>query len=75
MRGKSLRKSCLTLCMALTVGMSGQAFAQEDEFTLEEIVVTAEKREAQLQKIPMDISVVRPDELERRNVHQVEDRE
>ncbi|NLA75183.1 MAG: TonB-dependent receptor, partial [Deltaproteobacteria bacterium] len=75
MRGKSLRKSCLTLCMALTVGMSGQAFAQEDEFTLEEIVVTAEKREAQLQKIPMDISVVRPDELERLNVHQVEDLE
>ncbi|NLD38325.1 MAG: TonB-dependent receptor [Desulfatiglans sp.] len=73
MRGKSLTKSFLTLCMALAVGMSGQVFAQEDEFTLEEIVVTAEKREAQLQKIPMDISVVRPDELERLNVHQIED--
>lgn len=74
MGGKSLRKSCLTLCMALAVGASGQVFAQdEDEFTLEEIVVTAEKREAELQKIPMDISVVRPDELERLNVHQIED--
>ena len=74
MGGKSLRKSCLTLCMALAVGMCGQVFAQDDEeFTLEEIVVTAEKREAELQKIPMDISVVRPEELERLNVHQVED--
>ncbi|MFC1841179.1 TonB-dependent receptor [Thermodesulfobacteriota bacterium] len=73
MGGKRLRKSCLTLCIALAIGMSGQVFAQEDEFTLEEVVVTAEKREAELQKIPMDISVVRPDEMERLNVHQVED--
>ena len=42
-------------------------FAQdeEDEFTLEEITVTAEKREAELQKVPMDITVIRPDDMDR----------
>lgn len=43
----------------------------EEEFTLEEIVVTAEKREAEIQKVPMDIAVVRPDDMERLNVHQM----
>ncbi|MDM7919710.1 MAG: hypothetical protein QUS12_11150, partial [Methanosarcina sp.] len=42
-----------------------------DEFTLEEIVVTAEKREAVIQKVPMDIAVVRPDDMERLNIHQM----
>jgi iron complex outermembrane receptor protein len=44
-----------------------------DEFQLEEIVVTAEKREAELQKIPMDISVARPDDLARLNITQIEE--
>ena len=58
------------------LGLAGPAFAQDqdkekDEFTLEEIVVTAEKREAELQKIPMDVAVVRPDDMERLNIHQM----
>ncbi|MBN1907015.1 MAG: TonB-dependent receptor [Deltaproteobacteria bacterium] len=48
---------------------------ETDEFLLEEIVVTAEKREAELQKIPMDIAVVRPDEMERMNIHQMSELE
>ncbi|MGD9162619.1 MAG: TonB-dependent receptor, partial [Desulfobacteraceae bacterium] len=81
MARKSFRKfwflCCLSLCMGLVIGLSDQVFAQdndqEDEFTLEEITVTAEKREAQLQKIPMDISVVRPREMDRLGIYSVYD--
>ncbi len=44
-----------------------------DEFTLEEITVTAEKREAELQKIPMSIDVVREQEMRNYNINQIYD--
>lgn len=55
----------LLLCFTLTLGESKSVSAQEkdDEFTLEEITVTAEKREAELQKVPMEITVLRTDEM------------
>ena len=58
--------------------VSGTAMAEEeaaDEFTLEEITVTAEKREAELQKIPMEITVLRTDEMKKFDVNQVYDLE
>ena len=62
---------------SLMLSTASPLFAQEeideDEFTLEEIVVTAEKREAELQKVAMDISVMRPDEMARLNINQVEE--
>jgi len=62
----------ISLSLGLSVPvLAADDTASEDEFTLEEIVVTAEKREAELQKIPMDIAVVRPDDMERLNVHQM----
>ncbi|MGD9159878.1 MAG: TonB-dependent receptor [Desulfobacteraceae bacterium] len=70
---------CFILCvLTLTLGGTGVVFAQDDEdeeqeFTLEEITVTAEKREAQLQKIPMDISVFREQEMRFYNVNSVLD--
>jgi outer membrane receptor protein involved in Fe transport len=74
---KYLRFFYLTLCIiTLTLGTSGLVFAQEEsssEFTLEEIVVTAEKREAQLQKVPMDIAVVQPDTMRIYNINQMHD--
>jgi len=74
---KYLRFFYLTLSIiTLTLGTSGLVFAQEestDEFTLEEIVVTAEKREAQLQKIPIDIVVVQPDTMRIYNINQMHD--
>ncbi len=66
----------LSLCFFLVPVISTiSVYAQEadDEFVLEEITVTAEKREAELQKIPLDISVVRPDEMLRLNINQVAD--
>jgi len=68
---------CFILCfVTMALGISGPVFAadkenDEDVFTLEEITVTAEKREAELQKVPMDVAVVRPDDMERLNVHQL----
>ncbi len=70
---------CFFLCIvSLSLGGVGTAFAQDEdqdaeEFTLEEIVVTAEKREAELQRIPMDISVVREQEMRLYNVNQIND--
>ena len=44
--------SCFILFIVLLMSTSSPLFAQdeEDEFTLEEITVTAEKREAELQE-------------------------
>ncbi len=71
--------SCFVLFISMLMcGTVSPLFAQDDEydddeFTLEEIVVTAEKREAELQKVAMDISVMRPDEMARLNINQVEE--
>jgi len=72
---------CFVLCfVSMALGISSPVFAADDEneedvFTLEEVTVTAEKREAELQKVPMDISVVRPDDMNRLDVHQLSDLE
>jgi outer membrane receptor protein involved in Fe transport len=63
---------CLSLCLILPVTALGQE-EDELEFMLEDIVVTAEKREAELQKIPMDIDVVRPQEMRLYNINQMHD--
>ena len=69
--------TCIILCFFfVTLGLSVPVLAaddEEDEFTLEEITVTAEKREAELQKVPMDIAVVRPDEMDRVGVYSIYD--
>ena len=80
---KNLRFCCLVLCIfTLVMGGINAASAQDakndkkdkqDEFSLEEITVTAEKREAELQKIPMSISVLRMDKMRQLNVNQVYD--
>ncbi len=65
--------------LSLTMGIAGPVFAADeeeedtDEFTLEEITVTAEKREAELQKIPMDVSVVRIDDIKEMGITRAED--
>ena len=65
------------LCFVSITLICSPVFAADeeaaDEFTLEEITVTAEKREAQLQKIPMSIDVVREQEMRVYNVNQIND--
>ncbi len=69
---------CFVMALVLSpLCLSGHVFAQEDSgeeeaFTLEAITVTAEKREAELQKIPLDISVVRTEDMSRLGVQTIE---
>jgi outer membrane receptor protein involved in Fe transport len=65
---------CLSLCLILPGIALGQEGEEEElEFMLEDIIVTAEKREVELQKIPMDITVVRPNDMRMYNINQVYD--
>jgi len=50
----------------------GTALGQEDEFTLEEVIVTAEFREKELQDTPLAITAISGDMLEARNQVSVE---
>lgn len=45
----------------------------DEDFVLEEITVTAERREAELQKVPMDMSVVRSDDMARLGIRSVDE--
>jgi iron complex outermembrane recepter protein len=68
----------VTCLLLLTLWLPTQSLAQKentegDEFTLEEITVTAEKREASLQKVPLAIDVVRPEDMNTKGVFDTQD--
>ncbi|MBN1905772.1 MAG: Plug domain-containing protein, partial [Deltaproteobacteria bacterium] len=66
--------SCFMLLALFIFSMATPIFAaDEEEFMLEEITVTAEKREAELQKVPIDITVLRPEEMDRSGVYSIYD--
>lgn len=48
-------------------------YDDEEEFSLEEITVTAEKREENLQSVPRSLVVISADELNLRSAYQVQD--
>jgi len=52
---------------------AGSAFSQEANLTLEEIVVTAERRESTLQDVPLAVSAFDSNEIERRQAFNVKD--
>jgi iron complex outermembrane receptor protein len=54
--------------MGLMVGVSGQAFAQ-----LEEVVVTAERRETSLQQTPISIAAFTAETMEFKGIETMED--
>jgi iron complex outermembrane receptor protein len=77
-----MRKSSLLALLAgvAAVALHSQAMAQTtpqgaepDVTTVDEIVVTAQKREQRLQDVPITISVVNGEQLTRQNVNGVED--
>ena len=70
----------LSLCfVSLMLLPQNPVFAQEDdsddseEFLLEDVIVTAQKREAELQSVPMAIDVVRQDDMLRLGVFDTQD--
>ena len=66
----------LVLGLVLIPSNAQYANAQEsgdEEFTLEEITVTAEKREENVQKVPIALSIVTSEEIEKKSLTRVED--
>ncbi len=63
--GPVLRRSALGLAIAGALGLSGPVAAQsdEEELMLEEVVVTAQRREQTLQEVPMAISAFSGEQL------------
>jgi len=60
---KKPTNQALALALAIPAGLSFQTSAQE-EFALEEIVVTAQKREQKLSDVPLAVSVLGSDQID-----------
>jgi len=65
-----MQMRCLTLAAAVLSAMSAQSFAQQP---MEEVVVTATKRAESIQDVPMSVSVVSGEVLERAEVRDLLD--
>ncbi len=75
-RRSFMLKKWICYFTGILIFLSVPVFAEDEdveEFTLEAITVTAEKREAELQKIPIDIAVVRPDDMSPFGVYTTDD--
>lgn len=70
-RRADLRLSAAVAPIILGLAIAPDAFAQEQSATLEELVVTARKREENLQDIPLAVSAFSADALEARGVRSV----
>ena len=69
-RRPALRRAVVGVTACLVASFTGEALAQA---TLEEIVVTARKREESVQDIPVVVTAFTADELARRGVSELED--
>lgn len=68
------RSSLRVLLLSATALVPAQAFAQDDERPdTNEIIVTAQKREENLQDVPLSLAVLGDEELEDKNVNSFED--
>ena len=75
---KDLTRNTLSAAIMSSVAISGLGFAQNDgsssnSYSLEEIVVTAERRAQSLQEIPLAISAVSGEKIERAQITRTED--
>ncbi len=71
---KKLQSKSVLLCgAALSVAMATSAFAQDAAGGIEEVVVTAQKRSENLQKVAAAVSAVTADTLQRQGVKQITD--
>src|ERR1700704_2674827 len=72
----SLRSSGLTIASAVAVGLGAMpnAFAQDasvDSQGLEEVIVTAQKRDERLQDVPIAVSAFTSEQLQARGINNV----
>ncbi len=68
----AVKMLCLTIGTLMVASPQTQVHAQ-DRVALEEIIVTAQKREENLQEVPLSISAVSAAELEMRNIQSLGD--
>ena len=74
MRNVTMNKNlCSISALALAMGVPVIAVAQEGGSRLEEIIVTAERRSASLQEVPVSVSALTTETLENRMVAEAED--
>ena len=72
-RGVLLQRGALALAVAAAVGQTGPALAQEGAPALEEILVTAQQREANLQDVPIAISAFTQADIQKNMFRDVTD--
>lgn len=75
---KTIRGRCLASTFIPAIILSGASVAQDqttadEEFELEEIIVTAGRREQSLQDVPAAVVAVSPDDYKFRGLQQIED--
>ena len=74
----SLRPSGFTIASAIALGLGAtpNAFAQDasaDSQSLEEVIVTAQKRDEKLQNVPIAVSAFTGEQLQARGINNVND--
>ena len=71
MNALTMKRCGLAVCGAATVGFAASpAHAQA---TLEEVIVTAQKREENVQRTPISLQVLNAETIEQRNINNVAD--
>jgi len=69
----TMKLSASVLAMAIGVPSINGAVAQDDDFTFEEIVVTANKREQSINDVGMSVNALGSRELKQKGIRNVED--
>jgi outer membrane receptor protein involved in Fe transport len=70
---RKFHKGLLGVSLPLCLGLPIAQVAAQTTASLEEIIVTAQKREESLQEVPIAVSVLSNESLERTNVTRIED--
>ena len=60
--------STLALALSATATLTGPAYAQSEQLVLEEVIVTAQKREQSLQDVPISVTAFTADVIDRAGI-------
>jgi iron complex outermembrane recepter protein len=73
MKIPTLKKSLLSLSITTAVGLTAPVMVHADDLMLEEIVVTAQKREQSLQDVPISVSAVDGEKMAEAGINNLAD--